>query len=77
MNQQNNITKKLMANKQTAVDWLVNEITSVNTNLTFGEIVKQAKQMEEEQIRDAWLYGQDDGATTEPSQRVTYEKRNK
>lgn len=46
-----------MANKQTAVEWLVNEITSVNTNLTFGEIVKQAKQMEEEQIRDAWTDG--------------------
>jgi hypothetical protein len=46
-----------MENKQTAVEWLVNEITSVNTNLTFSEIMEQAKQMEKEQIRDAWTDG--------------------
>ena len=40
--------------KQTAVQWLVDEITSLNTNFTFGEIIEQAKQMEKEQIEEAF-----------------------
>jgi len=43
-----------MATKQTAVEWLVNEITSLNTGFTFGEIVEYAKQMEKEQVIDAF-----------------------
>lgn len=47
-----------MVNKQTAVEWLVNEIDS---NLLVTEKVKlaveQAKQMEKEQIIDAYNVG--------------------
>jgi hypothetical protein len=46
-----------MEDRQTAVEWLVNEITSLDTNLTFGEIIEQAKQMEKEQIIDARANG--------------------
>ena len=47
-----------MANKQTAVEWLINEIDS---NLLVTEKVKlaveQAKQMEKEQIEEAYGIG--------------------
>jgi hypothetical protein len=53
-----------MANKQTAVDYIINVVNScIAPDYIPNEIVKQAKQMEKEQIKDAWLWGQDDGAT--------------
>lgn len=42
--------------KQTAVDWLLYEIKHIIPN-DFLIKFEQAKQMEEEQIRDAWTDG--------------------
>ena len=38
---------------QTAVEWLASYIKGI-TDLNCDEIIKQAKQMEKEQIQDAW-----------------------
>jgi len=47
-----------MENKQTAVDYIVNVVNScIAPNYIPNEIVKQAKQMEKEQIKDAHLIG--------------------
>jgi len=54
------ITTILMENKQTAVDWLVEQYANENYSI---EVYEQAKEIEKEQIKDAWLSGQDDGAT--------------
>jgi hypothetical protein len=47
--------------KQTAVDWLVNEINKMNVSreatLFINKLKKQAKQMEKEQIFDAYQEG--------------------
>jgi hypothetical protein len=46
--------KKEMMNKQTAVEWLEKEIsTKLGTNDLLGDLYKQAKAMEKEQIIDA------------------------
>jgi hypothetical protein len=42
--------------KQTAVEWLVEEIHK-NLNWIPTHMIEQAKQMEKEQIEDAWLNG--------------------
>jgi len=42
-----------MENKQTAVEWLANYIKGI-TDLNCDEIIEQAKQMEKEQIVDAY-----------------------
>ena len=39
--------------KQTAVEWLVEEIT--NGTLHTKELIKQAKEMEKQQMKDAWI----------------------
>lgn len=49
-----------METKQTAVDWLVEQYANENYSI---EVYEQAKEIEKEQIKDAWLSGQDDGAT--------------
>jgi hypothetical protein len=47
-----------METKQTAVEWLTEQYTQGN----YGwEIFEQAKQMEKEQIRSAYVSGFDDG----------------
>ena len=47
-----------MENKQTAVEWLEQQMnTSEWMSITRFEIIQQAKQMEKEQIRDAWTDG--------------------
>lgn len=51
-----------MGNKQTAVEWLIDKVEDHFCLLPI-DLIEQAKQMEKEQIKDAWLYGQDDGAT--------------
>jgi hypothetical protein len=45
-----------MENKQTAVEWFAERIQS-DKIFNFQNVLKQAKQMEEEQIRDAWTDG--------------------
>jgi hypothetical protein len=57
-----------MANKQTAVEWLYQRLETMIPrtaiyNMDKREFIKQAKEMEKEQIKDAWLCGQTNGAT--------------
>jgi hypothetical protein len=63
-----------METKQTAVEWLYNELSKNNISndsiksriYKESEILKQAKAMEKEQIIDAWIDGEgyDDIAAT-------------
>jgi len=47
-----------METKQTAVEWLVNVVNScIASDYIPNEIVKQAKAMEKEQIKDAFTDG--------------------
>ena len=53
---QNNTTKKPLNNrtmKQTAVEWLVEQIT--DSTMPAREAINQAKAMEKEQIMDAYI----------------------
>ena len=57
-----------MENKQTAAEWLMENIDinfnpKTNTISMKKAIGEKAIKMEKEQIKDAWLRGQDDGAT--------------
>lgn len=62
--------------KQTAVDWLVNEINKMNVSreatLFINKLKKQAKQMEKEQIEEAFL----DGYKSHPYLAEQYYKEN-
>ena len=64
-----------MKNKQTAVEWLKKELeaygSSSHLNLdweTFDELIKQAKEMEKQQIIDAWEDGHDSFSTRNAEQ---------
>lgn len=54
--------------KQTAVEWLVDQLKSTrkkymgfkNIDIDYQEIIKQAKEMEKDQIINAFNYGQVD-----------------
>lgn len=62
-----------MKNKQTPVQWLHLEFQKrfpkqtsemyENNQLDYEDVIIKAKAMEKEHIKDAWLSGQDDGAT--------------
>ena len=43
--------------KQTAVEWLVDVLLHYHNTEYSKRIIDQAKQMEKEQIMDAWKYG--------------------
>ena len=49
---------KQMENKQTAVEWLVEKIQHANPSFKFDALIRQAKQMEKQQIIDA-IYNYD------------------
>lgn len=49
-----------MADKQTAVEWLTEQINTPQwRTLKRGDIIQQAKQMEKEQIENAFNFGYD------------------
>ena len=55
-------TKPLNQNKMTAVEWLIEELRGAHVKGDFifngvitSELIEQAKEMEKEQIRDAWI----------------------
>ena len=49
-----------MSKQQTAVEWLEKEIsTKLGTNDLLGDLYKQAKAMEKEEIKTAWCDGND------------------
>lgn len=41
--------------KQTAVSWLVDQLKGKSQSITWNEIFNKAKEMEKQQIIDAWL----------------------
>jgi hypothetical protein len=43
--------------KQTAVEWFWNQIENTEPNLNWYKILEQAKEMEKQQIIDAWYIG--------------------
>ena len=49
---------KQMENKQTAVQWLVEKIQQANPSFKFDALIRQAKQMEKQQIIDAYDKGE-------------------
>ena len=64
-------------NKQTAIEWFIEKtiesghlwVTDTPSDMTeLGKLIEQAKQMEKEQIMDAWSNGfdEDDRATSNP-----------
>lgn len=59
--------------KQTAVNWLVEKIQQANPTFKFDALVRQAKQMEKEQIESAWI----DGVTNWDSEKVVEDYINK
>jgi hypothetical protein len=46
-----------MSNKQTAVDWLYSQITFNGLDDPDGKVFEQAKEIEKEQIKDAFTDG--------------------
>ena len=60
-------------NQQTAVEWLLEQL---EPNILWTEkakkLAEQAKEMEEEQIKDAYLQGQYDGDTMRDSDAEQY-----
>ena len=53
---------KPMENKQTAIEWLVEKIEQANPSFKFDALIRQAKQMEKEQIKDAYKEALNDWA---------------
>ena len=51
-------------NKQTAVEWLIEYCDRENWSIP-NNIIEQAKEMEKEQLEDAWYAGDEDGAIHE------------
>jgi 3-methyladenine DNA glycosylase AlkD len=49
--------------KQTAVEWVLEKLTETYTNNEWKAIIRQAKEMEKEQIRDAFNAGDLDSDT--------------
>jgi hypothetical protein len=46
--------------KQTTVEWLLEKLTETHTNAEWKAIIKQAKEMEKQQIIDAYALGYDE-----------------
>jgi hypothetical protein len=44
--------------QQTALEWFVNEVFGKNGLIIYADKIEQAKEMEKEQIIDAWLSGE-------------------
>jgi len=62
--------------KQTAVDWLIDKLDTnldINHSWRSRQYIEQAKQMEKEQIKDAWI----DGVTNWDSEKEVEDYINK
>ena len=60
-----------MENKQTAVEWLIDKVEDHFCLLPI-DLIEQAKQMEKQQIMDAYKQGQYDGDTMRPTDAEQY-----
>jgi hypothetical protein len=58
--------------KQSAVEWLIEQIHKDLIHKSMGQIYGQAKQMEKEQLEDAYLAGE---AKDEQYYKETYERK--
>lgn len=59
----NSITTKHMENKQTAVEWLVEDLTRLGHNFKlYKKEIEQAKEKEKQQIMDAYNNGENRSA---------------
>ena len=47
----------MIENKQTAVEWLIEQIDDIYLHSIYGKEFEQAKEMEKEQILDAYIMG--------------------
>jgi hypothetical protein len=54
--------------KQTTVEWLLEKLTETHTNDEWKAIIKQAKEMEKQQIIDAYKYGNQSDVYFKPEQ---------
>jgi hypothetical protein len=52
--------------KQTAVEWLVEQLKELNTPRTWTQIINQAKEMEKQQVSNAYQIGILDGLNHQP-----------
>jgi hypothetical protein len=68
----NNITPKIMENKHTAVQWLVEKIQQANPSFKFDALIRQAKQMEKQEIINAYKQGQHDSEPIRPTDAEQY-----
>ena len=48
--------------QKTAVEWLVFEVFGENARMLYGDLIREAKAMEKEQITDAYIMGSCDMA---------------
>ena len=67
---------KQMENKQTAVQWLVEKIQQANPSFKFDALIRQAKQMEKQEIINAYKQGQHDSEPIRPTDAEQYYNEN-
>ena len=65
---------KQMENKHTAVQWLVEKIQHANPSFKFDALIRQARQMEKEQIIDAYDKGEFNQGCNEDAEQYYNEK---
>jgi 3-methyladenine DNA glycosylase AlkD len=53
---------------KTAVEWLLEKLTETHTNDEWKKIIKQAKEMEKQQIIEAYKYGNQSDVYFKPEQ---------
>ena len=66
--------KKSNMEKQTAVEWLVEQLFNTYEKLINEDIIEQAKKMEKEQIEEAFAMGNDD-ISSEQYYKETYKQQ--
>ena len=67
---------KQMENKHTAVEWLVEKIQHANPSFKFDALIRQAKQMEKQQIIDAYDKGEFNQGCNEDAEQYYNENYN-
>jgi hypothetical protein len=58
--------------KQTAVDWLVEQLKGKSQSITWNEIFNKAKEIEKEQIIDAYQQGFNNAYFSDPLSKEQY-----
>ena len=58
--------------KQTAVSWLIEQLKGKSQSITWNEIFNKAKEMEEQQITDAYQQGFNNAYFSDPLSKEQY-----